>query len=300
VRPSWIAASSVGAINAALIAGSAPGEALTSLCRFWAAGEHPPASDPGPFAGGAGRQAWSWMSAVGARLTGAPGFFYPRLPALPLGRAASLYDLAPTRAKLKALVDFGRLNAGAIRITVAATDIESGECVLFDTTRGDRITSDHLLASCGFLPEFAPLEIGGRFLGDGGLSVNAPIEPVFKEPDRARRPIFILDLFARDGRRPASLAEALARRNDLILGNQTIGRLDAYQKACKAARDARRVFYLSYRAPRHEAGPERQYDFSRRSIDDRWQAGRLDMIEALRHMKHGRAADSGTVTVRRA
>jgi NTE family protein len=168
------------------------------------------------------------------------------------------------------------------------------------TPRGDRITSDHLLASCGFLPEFAPLEIGGRFLGDGGLSMNAPIEPIFNEPDRARRPIFILDLFARDGRRPANLAESLARRNDLILGNQTIGRLHAYQKASKAARDARRVFYLSYRAPRHEAGPERQYDFSRRSIDDRWQAGRLDMIAALRQLKHSRAADSGTVTVRRA
>ncbi|WP_162917677.1 patatin-like phospholipase family protein [Dongia deserti] len=300
VRPSWFAASSVGAVNAALIAGSAPGAAIASLRRFWTAGANPSASDAVSFAGSTGRHAWSWMSAIGARLAGAPGFFYPRIPVHPLDRATSLYDLAPTRAKLETLVDFDRLNAGEIRITVAATDIESGECVLFDTARGDRITCDHLLASSGFLPEFAPVEIGGRLIGDGGLSANAPIEPVFDEPDRARRPIFILDLFARDGGRPADLAESLARRNDLIFGNQTLGRLKAYQKACKAAGDARRVFYLSYRAPRHEAGPERLYDFSRRTIEERWQAGRLDMVEALRQLKHGRARDADTIIARHA
>jgi hypothetical protein len=29
--------------------------------------------------------------------------------------------------------------------------------VLFDTGKGDRIGLDHILASCGFLPEFAPV-----------------------------------------------------------------------------------------------------------------------------------------------
>ncbi len=298
--PSWFAASSVGALNAALIAGSARGEALASLRGFWAAGERPPESEPAPLSGTPGRHAWNWMSAIGARLAGAPGFFYPRASAYPLDKPSSLYDLAPTRAKLEKLVDFGRLNAGEIRLTVATTDIESGECVLFDTARGDRITCDHLLASCGLLPEFAPLEIGGRLLGDGGLSANAPIEPVFDEADDARRAIFILDLFARDGGRPGDLAESLARRNDLMFGNQTLGRLRAYQKACKAAGGARRVCYLSYRAPRHEAGPERLYDFSRRSLAERWQAGRLDMIEALRLLRQGDAIEADTTIVRRA
>ncbi len=299
VRPSWFAASSIGAINAALIAGSAPGAAMTSLSRFWAAGEHSPAGHPARPAAGPARHAWNWMSAIGTRLAGAPGFFYPRLALHLLDRTQSLYDLAPTRAKLETLIDFGRLNAGEIRITVATTDVESGECVLFDTARGDRITCDHLLASCGFLPEFAAVEMDGRLLGDGGLSANAPIEPVFDEADREGRAIFILDLFARDGGRPGNIAEGLARRNDLMFGNQTLGRLQAYQKASKAAGQAKRIFYLSYRAPGHEAGPDRQYDFSRPTLDDRWQAGRLDMADALQLLKHGHAAEGETVLIRR-
>lgn len=71
--------------------------------------------------------------------------------------------------RLSKLVDFGILNSGAVRVCIAATDIQSGEPVVFDTAMGDRISMDHLLASCGFLPEFEPLEIGGRLLGDGGL-----------------------------------------------------------------------------------------------------------------------------------
>ena len=42
--------------------------------------------------------------------------------------------------------------------TVATTDIETGDAVIFDTGKGDRIGIDHILASCGFLPEFAPVE----------------------------------------------------------------------------------------------------------------------------------------------
>jgi predicted acylesterase/phospholipase RssA len=40
---------------------------------------------------------------------------------------------------------------------------------------------NHVLASCGFRPEFAPAEIGGRLLGEGGLSTIAPIEPVLDD-----------------------------------------------------------------------------------------------------------------------
>ena len=92
------------------------------------------------------------------------------------GAFRSLYDLAPMKDRLERLVDFRRLNSGEVGFTVAATDIETGELVVFNPAKGDEISIDHLLASCGFLPEFAPVEIGGRLLGDGGLSANAPIE----------------------------------------------------------------------------------------------------------------------------
>jgi NTE family protein len=113
------------------------------------------------------------------RLFGSAGHFRPRLPN-PVGPFKSFYDLMPMKERIAELVDFDRLNGGNISIAVAATDIESGEPVIFDTARGDRIGIDHLLASCGFLPEFAPVEINGRLLGDGGLSANAPIEAVVR------------------------------------------------------------------------------------------------------------------------
>jgi len=83
---------------------------------------------------------------------------------------------------MRQLIDFDLLDNGEARLTVAATDIETGELVLFHTGRGERIEADHLLASCGYLPEFAPVEIGGRLLGDGGLAANAPVEALYDRP----------------------------------------------------------------------------------------------------------------------
>src|SRR4029078_4095477 len=120
-------------------------------------------------------------------------------------------------------VDFGRLNSGEVRFSVATTDIETGELVIFDTSKGDNISIDHILASCGFLPEFAPVDVGGRLLGDGGLSANAPIEAVAN--DASDKIIFLIHLFARDGERPRSCEDALARKNDILFGNQTMQRL---------------------------------------------------------------------------
>src|SRR5205807_7069990 len=129
------------------------------------------------------------------------------------------------RSRLDALIDFERLNGGDIRLTVATTDVETGELVMFDTDRGDRIEIDHLLASCGYLPEFAPVDIRGRLLGDGGLAANAPIEAL-RDHDGALT-CFVLDLFPREGERPKDLESALARKSDLTFANQTWQRLEA-------------------------------------------------------------------------
>ena len=87
--------------------------------------------------------------------------------------------------------------------------MKSGDAVLFDTRR-ERITLDHIPASCGFLPEFAPLEIDGRWLGDSGLSINAPFEPVLEEPNQLH--LHVVDAFARDVEVPASLEAASERK----------------------------------------------------------------------------------------
>jgi predicted acylesterase/phospholipase RssA len=127
------------------------------------------------------------------------------------GRFSSIYDLSPMRDRLKELIDFGRLNAGSVRLSIAATNLETGETVIFESQR-EPIRMEHLLASCGFIPEFAPVKIGGKLLGDGGLSANAPVEAVLFEPVET---LFVLDCFARDGIYSSDLETALARKIDL-------------------------------------------------------------------------------------
>jgi NTE family protein len=175
IEPTWYAGSSTGAVNAAIMAGSKPDRRVEHLRKFWSAGVVQAPFLPWPH----GRH---WLSAIQARLFGVQGQFRPRIP-LPSARFSSFYDLSPMLETLKRLVDFGRLNGASERLSIAATDLESGETIIFDS-RQEPIRMDHLLASCGFVPEFSPVEIGGKLLGDGGLSANVPIEAVLFEPVR--------------------------------------------------------------------------------------------------------------------
>jgi NTE family protein len=141
------------------------------LRAFWSSGPW-----LSPFSPPAIRSRTDWLSVLQSPLFGATNLFKPRTWRGPFAPFRSLYDLDPLKTRLAELVDFSRLNGGEVRVSVATTDIETGELVIFDTARGHRIELDHVLASCGFLPEFPAVEIDGRLLGDGGLSANAPVE----------------------------------------------------------------------------------------------------------------------------
>jgi NTE family protein len=303
IEPGWLAASSAGAINAALIAGNRPERRVSALRQYWLDAAMWSWDRQALPVGSTFRHFSNWLSAIQSRLAGAPGYFRPRLRTDPFSPFRSLYDLEPMHARLKGLLDFDLLNSGDARVSIATTDIETGEPVIFDTAAGDALGSQHLLASCGFLPEFAPVEIGGRLLGDGGLSINAPFEPVLDEVGSPPPYILVVDLFARDGVRPTSLEVALARKNDLTFANQTVLRLQSFLRGRAAAgadaRTAPTIFYLSYRAVPDEAGSEKMFDLSRRTAETRWNMGRLDMQEALKRMAGGNE-EGGLHLIRRA
>jgi len=293
----WVAGSSAGAVTAALIAGNRSRDRISRLRAFW---NFPPVESytPTPW-----RHVSGWMGAVRARLVGNPGHFHPRIPSMNPFGFRSLYDLAPMQERMKALIDFGQLNSGETRICVAATDIQTGDPVIFDSQK-HRIQLDHLMASCGFLPEFAPLEVDGRFLGDGGLSLNAPFEPILQAQTDGDLLLYVVDLYARDGDRPHSLEAASERKNDLLFGNQTYMRL----RYCLELRRLRRklngggdgpgekVVLLSYRPGMEEPGPEKSFEFSAAALAQRWQAGVLDM-ECSEHSHSN--SNEGVVFVRR-
>jgi NTE family protein len=225
-----------------------------------------------------------WIGAVRTRIVGSPGHFHTRIASINPFGFRSIYDLAPMRERIKALVDFGQLNSGETRICVAATDIESGDPVIFDSKK-QRIDVDHLIASCGFLPEFAPLELDGRFLGDGGLSLNAPFDPILESQTDGDLLLYIVDLYARDGNRPNTLEAASERKNDLLFGNQTYIRLNYCLELNRLRRKLNggddepheKVVLLSYRPGLEEPGPEKSFEMSAGALAQRWRAGVLDM-----------------------
>jgi NTE family protein len=317
--PDWFVGSSIGAVNAAIIAGNPPGRRVERLRRFWesVARDPTPATSfllgPPP-AEGAWRKAYNEASALQSMLFGRPGLFRPRLAvAEGMGAAPSLYDLEPMRERLPDLLDFDRLNNGETRLGVTATDVVSGERVVFDTARGARIGPEHLVASCALLPLFAPVEIEGRLLGDGGLAANAPLDVVLDEPGGGDLLCFVVELFALRGRRPETLAASVGRATDLAFGGQTrrilegrerehrlralVGRLaerlppelrdepeiaSALAEAERGGPRSATVLCVGYRAAPDQARPGAAFDFSPATLADRWEAGARGMREALR------------------
>lgn len=313
----WVAGSSAGAVAAALIAGNPPGRRVARLREFWegVAGDPTPATTlllgpPPP--DGAWRRAYNHASVVQSVMLGRPGLYRPRLAPLPMiGQVPALYDLAPLLDRLRRLVDFDRLNSGEMRVTVAATDVVDGGRVVFDTGRGDRIGPEHIVASSALLPIFAPIEVEGRLLADGGLSSNLPLDLVLDEPGAGEMLCFAVELFAPAGSRPNTLAASASRAGDLAFGNQTRrileGRVREHRLRALVAELAERlpeaaraepgvaarlreaeegaraatVVMLGYHAGLDEAGLGKAFDFSPATLRDRWRAGAERMREAL-------------------
>jgi len=166
IRPTWLAGISIGALNAAVIAGSPEAQRVDRLREFWqticAAPLDWPANDgvtgAVPFAFDL-RSARNVAAATRALLMGQSGFFKPRFPppflSLFQGDAAtSFYDTTPLRDTLQRLLDFDLLNSGEVRVSVGAVNVRSGNLVYFDTTER-RLIPDHFMAS-GALPPTPP------------------------------------------------------------------------------------------------------------------------------------------------
>jgi NTE family protein len=319
-EPEWIAAASIGAVNAAIIAGNRPNERAAALRRFWDS----VASDPTPattaFLGlppvsGAWRRAYNAAAVLQSLTFGRPGVFRPRImPGFLIGDSPALFDLAPLIARLREIVDFDRLNAVGPRLSLVATDVLSGERVVFDTAHGTRIGPEHVAASGALLPLFAPVEVEGRLLGDGGLASNTPLDLILDEPGEGALHCVVLELFAQSGPWPSFLSASLSRATDLAFSNQTLRLLEArareYQLIALVGRLADRipgdlyedaeiagmlrqvrertqqttVVSLRYRPGPDEAGAGKLFDFSGATLAERWAAGERGMHEAIQRL----------------
>jgi NTE family protein len=215
VEPDWVIGTSIGAINAALIAGNAPGERMARLTEFWRRVEG------GRFVG-APLPAW-FNAAIRNMLTvttGVPSFFRPNpaafySPHAPLGAdGAGYYSVEPLRATLSELIDFDRLNNDGVRLTVGACNVETSEMRYFDS-RDQRIELDHILASGALPPAFPAVRIDGELYWDGGIMSNTPVEVVFDDAPRRNSMVFAVHLWNPDGAEPQTIWEVMNRQKDV-------------------------------------------------------------------------------------
>ena len=219
--PKWVAGISIGAINAALIAGNPPEQRVARLTQFWervtsGLPQLVPALPDGWMRG------WHEWAAAATAMFGAPGFFQPRWPpVLPFEKGqVALYDTAPLRATLLELVDWDRLNSGDVRLSVGAVNVETGNFRYFDSAH-QRLGPEHVMASGALPPGLPPIEIDGCWWWDGGLVSNTPLDHVLAEERARDLAIFQVDLFPARGARPTSIAEAEERVADIRFSSRT-------------------------------------------------------------------------------
>jgi NTE family protein len=321
IEPTFVAGISIGAINAALIAGNPPERRVARLREFWTrishghllSSVHFPWLDATLFGDLTARSIANFWSASLAIVRGQDGFFSPRMPppwAVPPGSsgATSFYDTAPLEATLAELVDWKLLNRGPIRLAVGAVNVATGNFKFFDTAH-HVLTPRHVMASGALPPAFAPVEIPGEGLfWDGGLVSNTPLEYVLDADERFDTLAFQVDLWSAKGHAPRDLLDVFERQKDIQYSSRTrkgTNRFEDVQNirhhiaaalAALPAR-ARRESALAALAPfacrkvmnvihliyqtKVYENHAKDYEFSELTLDEHWSAGVEDVRATL-------------------
>lgn len=288
LAPDWIVGASIGAINGALIAGSAPDRRIDTLRAFWRPGGAGMAGSAAPWLPSmaeVGRRtaAVSWTMTAGRA-----GIFGPLLSSLSpwTDSKPSIFESEQLGATLRRLVDFDRLNEGACRLTITAVDLASGEDVVFDTSV-DQIEADHVRASAALPIAFPAIEIGGRWLVDGGVSANLPLDPVLARPSSRPTLCLAVDLLPLGQPLPNSLGEAAGRMQNLIFAAQSRRTIEHWQTV-HADRDdiALSLVQLAYTEQEDEVAGK-AFDFSGPTVEQRWSAGYAKAMRVVAAIEAG-------------
>ena len=310
--PTWVAGTSIGAVNGAIVAGNPPERRVQRLREFWERVSSrllawPLSNDDNS------RRIFNETSAVLVAAGGAPGFFEPRIPPavlMPQGKpeAISLYDTEPLRATLEELVDFDLLNSGAVRLSVGAVQVLSGNMKYFDTEKM-RIGPEHIMASGALPPGFPPIEIDGQPYWDGGLVSNTPLEFVLERTGpRDDMVIFQIDLFSAKGCMPENLFDIGQREKEIRYSSRTRLNTDIFREMQTIRRAIRHlrgkvppelcdnpdwefldsvscdaavtIVLLIHRRAAYWT-QSNDYEFSRYSMEEHWLSGRADVERSL-------------------
>ncbi|MGF7205464.1 NTE family protein [Skermanella aerolata] len=336
IRPNWLAGISIGALNAAVIAGSPEAKRVDRLREFWETictvpvdwATNESLTGALPFALDL-RSAHNTTAAMRALLMGQSGFFKPRFPppfmSLFSGDSAtSFYDTTPLRDTLERLVDFDRLNSGDVRVSVGAVNVRSGNLVYFDTAER-WLRPEHFMASGALPPGFPAIEIDGEYYWDGGMVSNTPLSRVLSSEPRRDTLTFQVDLWSAKGRLPSDLQDVASRQKDIQYSSRTraiTNHMLQMQKMRQALLDlmeqlpteakndehvraiadmarhrAHNIVHLIYQSKTFE-GHSKDYEFGPAAMREHWQSGLDDIRRTLADPRrlNRPAAELGFVT----
>lgn len=226
IKLDWIIGTSIGAINASLIAGNPPERRLDALREFWRCVQS--------------EEVWhhlpSWTGLPDAMLywttllSGISGFFRPNArafmgPHLTLGAEnAGFYSTMPLRKTISELVDFSLINRKSTRLTIGAAHVRTGMMQYFDS-RKQAITIEHILASGALPPAFPAVRINGELYWDGGMLSNSPTEVIFEDNPRLTSLIFSVHVWNPNGPEPETIWEVLHRQKDIQYSSRITGQI---------------------------------------------------------------------------
>ena len=315
IEPDWVSGVSIGAINAAIIAGNPPHARLDRLRTFWERITDRRVwlfTPDGDIYRKARNATSSWLTIM----QGQPGFFEPRSPgpwltAAGARDATSYYDTAPLRGTLLELVDFSLLNAGATRFAVGAVNVLTGNFIYFDNAN-EEIEPEHIMASGALPPALPMIKIGTDYYWDGGIVSNTPLQHLLDQEDRLNALVFQVDLFSSRGVLPRDIHDVMARHKDIMYSSRTRHNTDVYRRLhtwktrlyralakvpVEALSDDERkmrdeladlpemaILHLIYQQKAYE-GHAKDHEFSATSMREHWQSGYEDTKLTLKHKK---------------
>ncbi len=308
----WVAGISIGAINAAIVAGNPSDKRVEKLTAFWDKMTSSLPSFP-IFPNDMVREFVHEWSAGMVLATGVPGFFTPRLvppnfAAPGSAGALSYYDSAPLKETLDSLIDWDLVNDGPVRLSVGAVDVISGNFRYFDSAT-ERLDARHIMASGALPPGLPPIEIDGSLWWDGGLVSNTPLSHVLDHQEHGML-VFQVDLFSAATEAPRTIMDVMAREKEIRFSSRTRQVSDQVMKLRQERESIRRLLaklpaamtddadvrtltalaaeqpvnlvQLIYKANAWEGG-SRDFEFSARTMREHWEAGMTSIDLAMRN-----------------
>jgi NTE family protein len=306
IEPDWIIGTSIGAINASLIAGNEPEHRLDRLQEFWQRMRRKELWSRSTWPGAADTANY-WATVLG----GIPGFFEPNPLAffgshMRLGAdGAGFYSTAPLEKTLSDLVDFSLVTRCKPRLTVGAAHVRTSQMRYFDSGTS-QITARHIMASGALPPAFPAVRIDGELYWDGGILSNTPTEVIFEDNPRRNSLIFAVHMWNPVGPEPETIWQVLHRHKDIQYSSRVASHIARQSQAHKLRHVISELAKLVPEEKRALAGDLSQYgcltrmhvvrllaprldnenhnkdiDFTPSGIRKRWEAGYADTLRAL-------------------